>query len=185
MAEKDASKLTTVTGGAIKWADSTAPLPTGPNYTFDPTVWHDLGAIKAEPKLSEDITSTTVELWNMDDVTLGSKTAHTLSFSTGQFDYDTIKVRFNADFDEDGGFTPGSSQWTGMLACLLFYANHVDLLLAPNATRTGGDDVDFLKNDLTEFSSEFALNPDSRINGKPWKLFPGVRIDVPTTDSGE
>jgi hypothetical protein len=178
MATIDAKKTFAVTGGAVKYAASSAAFPTGPNFVFDPTIWHDLGLLKKQPSLTPKITTNTASLWNGADITLGSSEAYDLSFSSAQFDYETFKLQFNFDeLDEDGGFTPGDTNWEGQLAVILFRSNDISLLHAPSATLTDKGAIDFLKNDLSELSFTFALNPDQRLgNGKPWKFFPGTPL---------
>lgn len=181
MGAQNAKDLLAVTGGAVKFADFDAPVPTGPDFVFDPAIYKDLGALKTQPSLIPSKTTQTVTLWNMSDVTLGSSTSYTLSFGSAQIDRENVELFFNPDnIGTDGSFTPGTNSWSGQLFILLFMADTEALLWVPNATYTDQGTIDFLKNDLAELNSTFACNPDNKLNGAPWKFWPGKPLTPAT-----
>lgn len=172
MSTKDAKKLFIVTGGAVKSAPSNAPMPTGPNFVFDPAIWADQGALKTQPSLNPTANSTTVTLWNLDDVTVPGSDSWTLTYGAAQLDYEVLKQLLNFDVvNEDGSVSPGDTAWEGQLAVFLTTAKGVALIHIPNATLTDKGNLDFVKKDATEASFTYACNPDSRIDGKPYKLW--------------
>lgn len=171
MALKDAKNLMIVTGGAVKAGDKNAPMPTGPNFAFGPE-WVDHGALKTQPALNPTSNSTTVTLFNLDDVVIPGSDSWTLTYGSAQLDYEVLKSLINFDVvNEDGSVSPGEYAWEGQLAVLLTTARGVGMIHIPNATLTDKGALDFVKKDATEASFTYACNPDSRIDGKPYKLW--------------
>jgi hypothetical protein len=131
-----------------------------------------MGALTTQPVLNSSSSSETIPLWNLEDVTVPGNESYTLTFGAGQFDYEVLKVQTNfEEVAEDGSIVPGDTAWEGPIAAILMTSKGLGLLLAPNALLTEKGSWDFAKRAATEASFTFALNPDSRIGGKPFKLW--------------